>query len=132
MVTKGFITGIPNPTDKITSIKYKVDIYIFKSVGDKNSTRTTNSIESTVAYTPGNNITYNIGDCVFVDFEDNEYGHPVIIGKLLTKEDELFNAKKEIKNLQGQIDELKATITNLNSFFLNQTATSNTDKSSNN
>lgn len=115
MITKGIITGVPAPSQSRTTIKYIVDIYIFKDVNDKSNTRINRGVEAIVSYTPGAYVEYSIGDRVLVSFEDNDFGNPVIIGKLLLPKDDLFNYKREIEDLKKQIKQLKATINNLQS-----------------
>lgn len=116
MVTKGIITGVPTPSKSPKTRKYIVDVYIFKDPGDKSrSKRLSRGVEATVAYTPGGYVEYNVGDRVFVSFEDNDYGHPIIIGKLLLPQDPMVNYGSEISAMKGQIEALKASVANLQS-----------------
>ena len=116
MVTKGIITGVPTPSKSPKTMKYIVDIYIFKDPGDKSgSKRLSRGVEATVAYTPGGYVEYNVGDRVFVSFEDNDYGHPIIIGKLLLPQDTMVNYGSEISTMKEQIAALQASVANLQS-----------------
>lgn len=116
MVTKGIITGVPTPSKSPKTMKYIVDIYIFKDPGDKSgSKRLSRGVEATVAYTPGGYVEYSIGDRVFISFEDNDYGHPIIIGKLLLPQDPMVNYISEISTMKGQIAALQASVANLQS-----------------
>lgn len=116
MVTKGIITGVPTPSKSPKTMKYIVDVYIFKDPGDKSgSKRLSRGVEATVAYTPGGYVEYKVGDRVFISFEDNDYGHPIIIGKLLLPQDPMVNYVSEISTMKGQIAALQASVANLQS-----------------
>lgn len=77
MITKAIIK------EKVDN-KFKVRIPLFESAGNLNEIIFT----ATVCYEPGNLEAYNIGDIVFVAFENNEIKKPVIIGKLYLGEEE--------------------------------------------
>lgn len=116
MVTKGIITGVPTPSKSPNMRKYIVDVYIFKDPGDKSrSKRLSRGVEATVAYTPGGYVEYKVGDRVFISFEDNDYGHPIIIGKLLLPQDPMVNYGSEISAMKQQIAALQTSVANLQS-----------------
>ena len=77
MITKAIIK------EKVGN-KFKVRIPLFESAGNLNEIIFT----ATVCYEPGNLEAYNLGDIVFVAFENNEIKKPVIIGKLYLGEEE--------------------------------------------
>lgn len=89
MITKGKITKIPtgkwiteNGVEKYDNI-YEVFIPIFLSAGQsKDSKLSPSSIEATLCYQPEHLNSYNVGDIVFVSFEDNDKSKPIILGKL--------------------------------------------------
>ena len=83
MLTKGIIESkVQN------SNLYNVYVPYFNN---PNSTKRT-LLEATLSYTPGITYNYELGDVVWVLFEDHQACNPVIIGKLFVEED---------KNLQG-------------------------------
>ena len=83
MVTKAIIK------EKINN-KFTVRIPLFESAGNNNEVVFT----ATLCYQPGNLEAYNVGDVVFVAFENSEISKPVIVGKLYLGEE---------KNPRGQI-----------------------------
>jgi hypothetical protein len=84
MITKAYIIN-----KEQNSNKYYVRIPIFEKPGinSENSNLSRTHFSATLAHEPTIFDTYNIGDCVFVGFENNELNRPVIIGKLYTKND---------------------------------------------
>ena len=82
MITKAIIEGI----DKLDSgvIKYVVRIPIFNGKDGAPGATPGNELKSAIASTvPGIKGTLNVGDAVFVGFEENDYGKPVILGNLI-------------------------------------------------
>ena len=65
--------------------KFKVRIPLFESAGSSDPC----ILLATLCYVPGNLDCYNIGDVVFVAFENNQINSPVIIGKLYTGTEKL-------------------------------------------
>lgn len=84
MITKAYIIN-----KEQNSNKYYVRIPIFEKPGinSENSNLSRTHFSATLAHEPTIFDAYNIGDCVFVGFENNELNRPVIIGKLYTKND---------------------------------------------
>lgn len=84
MITKAYIIN-----KEQNSNKYDVRIPIFEKPGinSENSNLSRTHFSATLAHEPTIFDAYNIGDCVFVGFENNELNRPVIIGKLYTKND---------------------------------------------
>lgn len=84
MITKAYIIS-----KEQNSNKYNVRIPFFEKPGinSENSNLSRTHFSATLAHEPTIFDTYNIGDCVFVGFENNELNRPVIIGKLYTKND---------------------------------------------
>lgn len=80
--------------------KYLVRIPLFEYAGSSNLFEE----YATVAHDPGNVCGYEKNDVVFVDFENNDLGKPVIIGKLF-----LENSDKNINaSLSGSSVEINA------------------------
>ena len=74
--------------------KYLVRIPLFEWAGEKQE-----FIEpATVCYSPGAVPAYKTGDIVFVSFENNNIGKPVIIGKLYIGDED---SKKDSVAIQG-------------------------------
>ena len=80
MLTKGYIVGLSTSTNN----KFKVRIPLFDSAGQDTLTNEDNIVEATLCYEPSNLDSYEVGDCVFIEFENDEESKPVIIGKLYT------------------------------------------------
>lgn len=80
MLTKGYIVELSTST----SNKFKVRIPLFDSAGQDTLTNSDNVVEATLCYEPSNLDSYEVGDCVFIEFENDEESKPVIIGKLYT------------------------------------------------
>ena len=81
MITKGIIIKTPNGTNN----KYTVRIPIFESANNTGSEFVT--YEASVCISPGSYYGLNVGDVVFISFEDNRMSKPVIIGKLFITPD---------------------------------------------
>lgn len=83
MITKGYVIG----KSQQNSNKYLVRIPIFESsgIGLTNNNLNTSISECTLSHNPGTYEALKPGDCVFVSFEDNLYGKPIILGKLFVE-----------------------------------------------
>ena len=90
MFTKALITKIPDKGDNW----FKVRIPLFED-----TTGTEVTYDALCCYSPGTFGGLNVGDCVYVTFEDAKLNIPVIIGKLYTREDDDY-AKGLFNNLK--------------------------------
>ena len=93
MITKGIIVSIPvEPTDN----KYQVRLPFFED-----ATENADQViyEATLIEAPGIIQGYDIDDVVYCDFEDNDLGRPVILGKLFSREIENRGAEIETNSL---------------------------------
>lgn len=79
MITKGIIKKIYRVTDSENKYKYQVYIPLFQEAGLNQSLY---CVDCSVSYTPGNLNSYVENDVVYLAFEDDDWGNPVIIGKL--------------------------------------------------
>ena len=78
MITKAFIKSVlPN-----NPYKYNVRIPIYENSASKSLPNGEYILEAVVCYSPGTIGGFKEGDCVFVSFEDNDNGRPIILGKL--------------------------------------------------
>ena len=69
------------------SNKFKVRIPVLHGDGvAQDSTKDPLLPSATVCGVPNSDYNYQAGDVVFVDFEENDYGKPVIMGSLYTTE----------------------------------------------
>ena len=93
MITKGVITSIPTTVD---GNKYGVRLPFFES-----ATIDADEIiyEATLSEAPGIKQGYSIGDVVYCSFEDNDYGRPVIIGKLFAAGLDNVGAELSVENI---------------------------------
>lgn len=84
MITKGYIVEILRENNK-----FNVRIPFFETASMRSFDEKSSSViyESTLCYQPGNLNSYNVGDCVFVGFEDNQLEKPIILGKLYLGEE---------------------------------------------
>lgn len=89
MITKAEILQLPKGAytndkgDLVVDNKFKIYIPIFRRAGEpKNSKLGASTTYATLCYNPGAENGYRVGDIVYVAFENNQIGEPVIIGKL--------------------------------------------------
>lgn len=83
ILTKAYITEIPEKGSNI----FKVNVPLMQdNVSDEAI------FDALLATTPGSYNDYKVGDCVFVDFEDDKYNIAIILGKLFTEVPEENNA----------------------------------------
>ena len=136
MITKAIVE------EKINQYQYRVRIPIFDRVNDSPQHTDFKDLAIATVSTPrGINNNIQVGDVVFVGFEDNNASQPIILGHLyreqLTKEDQSFlnisqinvsghaqlplstridnlNIYDEIVSLESTIEDLKSTINELN------------------
>ena len=88
MITKAIIVETPLNN----SNKFKIQI---PTLVKANSNKDNFILDATLCYQPGVILGYNIGDVVFVAFEDNYIEKPIILGKLY-KTDSLDNEVEEL------------------------------------
>ncbi len=89
MITKAQILQLPKGayTDKdgklVVDNKFKIYIPIFRRAGESKDSKLSASIMyATLLYTPGSENGYRVGDIVYISFENNQMGNPIILGKL--------------------------------------------------
>lgn len=100
MITKAEILQLPKGayTDTngnlVVDNKFKIYIPIFRRAGESKDSKLSASIMyATLMYNPGCENGYKVGDVVYVSFENNQMGKPVILGKLyLNKANESSNS----------------------------------------
>ena len=99
MITKAQILQLPKGayTDEngnlITDNKFKIYIPLFRRAGEsKDSKLSASTMYATLMYNPGSENGYKVGDIVYISFENNQMGSPVILGKLyLNNSNDSFN-----------------------------------------
>ena len=106
MITKAFVISKAEDSNK-----YFVRIPLFEVSGRaREASKNASIIEATLCYQGGAYDTLMPNDCVFVEFENNQFHKPVIIGKLyLGKEDsantyELVNSLKVTNKAELPLD----------------------------
>lgn len=91
ITTKAYITKVPEEGSNI----FQVNIPLMQdNVSDEAI------FDALLCSTSGNYNDYKVGDCVFVDFEDDKYNTAIIMGKLYTevpKENEAYGLFNELK-----------------------------------
>lgn len=77
MITKGIVEDI------IDTYQVRVRLPIFDKIdGAKNATKNEDLSIGTVCCLPNSSYQVNVGDVVFVGFEDNDISKPIILGQL--------------------------------------------------
>lgn len=77
MITKGIVEDI------VDKYQVRVRLPIFdKADGAKNATKTEDLSVGTICCLPNSSYQVNVGDIVFVGFEDNDISKPIILGQL--------------------------------------------------
>ena len=94
LLTKAFITKLP---DKGSNI-YQVRVPLMED-----NTQGEAIYNATCCASPGTFNAYQVGDCVYIDFEDEEITTAVIMGKLVKSENE------EENNVYTSINDLNVT-----------------------
>lgn len=82
MITKAIIKEVTNGTSNL----YKVYVPLLRSANDEEKDAT---YLATLCFTNGVIYSLKVGDVVFIEFEDNYYNKPVILGKLYTGKEDL-------------------------------------------
>ena len=93
ILTKAFITELPGSDSNL--FKVRVPLMEDNTEGEA-------IFEATCLSIPGLYNTLNVGDCVYVDFEDDEITNAVIMGKLMTEDetptgDGTYQATEDLK-----------------------------------
>lgn len=118
MITKGIIEEILSPYSA------KVRLPIFDSIKDaQNSVSTDNLRIASICSLPNCTNLLGVGDIVFVGFEDDDLGKPIILGNLVREQSSLANP--DISGYSIKIDKsvkIPSTIVvdNTNSIDLSQ------------
>ena len=94
LLTKAFITKLPDEGSNI----YQVRVPLMED-----NTQREAIYNATCCASPGTFNAYQVGDCVYVDFEDEEITTAVIMGKLVKSENE------EENNVYTSINDLNVT-----------------------
>lgn len=91
ITTKAYIKQVPEEGSNI----FKVDIPLMQDNVSEEAV-----FDALLCSTSGNYNDYKVGDCVFVDFEDDKYNTAIIMGKLYTEvpeENEAYGLFNELK-----------------------------------
>lgn len=97
MITKGIV-------EELKGYQAKVRLPIYDGLANtKNATSNENLSYATVCVTTNLNNSLNVGDIVYVSFEDNDKGKPVILGQLYKEE---MNTLADIKLNSANINQL--------------------------
>lgn len=91
ITTKAYITQVPSEGSNM----FKVDIPLMQDNVSEEAI-----FDALLCSTSGNYNDYKVGDCVFVDFEDDKYNTAIIMGKLYTEvpeENEAYGLFNELK-----------------------------------
>ena len=97
MITKGIV-------EELKGYQAKVRLPIYDGLANtKNATSNENLSYATVCITTNLNNSLNVGDIVYVSFEDNDKGKPVILGQLYKEE---MNTLADIKLNSANINQL--------------------------
>ena len=97
MLTKGYILSLPKFDNK-----YKVRIPILESNNTSKNQTSFNAgiVDATLSYTEGIKDSLQVNDCVFIDFENDEFNRPVIIGKLFVNNSETSSGNISASTLE--------------------------------
>ena len=89
MITKAKILQLPKGSytnDKgelVVDNKFKIYVPIFRRAGEpENNPSGASIMYATLCYNPGAENGYRVGDVVYISFENNQMGEPIILGKL--------------------------------------------------
>lgn len=89
MITKAEILQLPKGAytnekgELVVDNKFKIYVPIFCRAGEsKDNPLGLSTMYATLCYNPGAENGYRVGDVVYISFENNQVGEPVIIGKL--------------------------------------------------
>lgn len=95
MLTKAIIESLPGSN----SNKFLIRIPVLAKAGITNDPASL--MEATLCYNPGLVDNYQVGDVVFVGFEDNKLNKPIILGKLYTNNPTLGIGSLRVKNIEA-------------------------------
>lgn len=93
MITKAVIKNIPSENSGI----YRVYIPYYRKANDSESDAT---YDATRCIIDGFYDDLNVGDVVYVGFEDNQFDHPIILGKLFTNGNTKVTTRLNVNSLK--------------------------------
>lgn len=98
----------------ISSTEYRVRIINYDSgIGDPSKTLTSDLPIATVMIQPGTNVSYNVGDRVYLGFNKDELSDPIIMGAMLTEDYLTGEDQIELPQVESAIEEIKESIGDL-------------------
>ena len=113
MLTKAYVEEI------VSDYQVRVRIPIFDKFASSQGATTTEQLSiSPICTIPGGRYNYAVGDIVFVTFEDNDLGRPVILGQLYADIDNKGLASLTVDSIEVQQEAVlpeKTTIGNISS-----------------
>lgn len=89
MITKAIVKGIPD----VNNNKYRIYIPLLRNANDSEIDAT---FDATLCFLNGVFYSLAVDDVVYVEFEDNYYEKPVIIGKLYTNKEDKNNIPTQL------------------------------------
>jgi len=99
MITKAIIE------QKVNNYEFKVRMpYYNRSADSPNATKTDDLYTATVCCMPNNDMNYQIGDIVFLAFEDNKINSPVILGQLFRESKTDSNPELVCNSINSSVD----------------------------
>ena len=92
ITTKAYITKIPEQGSNIFQVRVPLM---------EDNTQSEALFDALLCNSSDNNFNnYHVGDCVFVDFEDDKYNTAIILGKLYTEQKEESTSYNVVNNLK--------------------------------
>ena len=114
MITKGIIVGVPENT---SDNKYQVRLPFFE---DSTENAEEMIYDVTLSEAAGINQGYDLNEVVYCAFEDNDFGRPVIIGKLFIAGKENTGADISASTLEVSHKVILPTDTTIGDVTINQ------------
>ncbi len=113
MITKAKILQLPKGAyqneqgELVVDNKFKIYIPIFRRAGEPiDNPLSASTMYATLCYNPGAENGYRVGDVVYISFENNQMGEPIILGKLF-----LNNSQESLNTTYLVGDELNISNT---------------------